>query len=323
MANARLTNWNLLHTFVVIAECESLSKAAEVLGRGQPAISSALQNLEDQMGCQLIIRGPKAFCLTEAGEALYPEARDICNAVERASRLVSDAKGALKGTVKIAVASHMISPLLDQALSEFHTAHPKVSFSISVHRIPDVLNRVTSGRSAFGIAPVSNRREGLEYFHLYREYCGFYCGPKHRLFGATGLTLADLENENAVTYPSAAFSDDLQPISEMRRKVRFADPFVGVSNNTEELKRMIIAGLGIGPIPVHVAESDVRAGQLWRLPPYDDAMGIDVYLITNPAITISRSEDAYIQRLKTITNQLPLNDRTYPVSGSSVISDQD
>ena len=136
------------------------------------------------------------------------------------------------------------------------------------------------------------RRSGKEfdYFHLYREYCGFYCGPKHRFFGRSDLKVSDLAGENAVTYPSAVFSDELQSIADFRRRIDFADPYVGVSNNTEELKRMIIAGFGIGPIPVHVAERDVAEGLLWRLPPYENVMEIDVYLITNPATNLSRSE---------------------------------
>ncbi|MGO1119200.1 LysR family transcriptional regulator [Rhodovibrionaceae bacterium A322] len=313
MADPKLTNWNLLHTFVVIVENQSVSRAAEVLRRGQPAVSAALKNLEEQLGCTLVLRSSKSFTLTEAGRALFPEARDICNSVDRISTLVSDSSGDLKGVVKVAIASHMVSPLLDQAFSQFHERHPGASFSISVLRIPEILERVASGFSAFGIAPISVKRPELDYLHLYREYCGFYCGPKHRFFGRKDLALSDLEGEKAVTYPSAVFSDDLQSIAEMRHRVKFADPFVGVSNNTEELKRMIIAGLGIGPIPVHVAQPEVEAGQLWRLPPYGDAMQVDVHLITNPAVTPSRTEAAFIECVTQSAMALPLAARTYPL----------
>ena len=43
---ARKINWNLLHMFVVVAEQHSISKAAQILGRGQPAVSAALKKLE-------------------------------------------------------------------------------------------------------------------------------------------------------------------------------------------------------------------------------------------------------------------------------------
>ncbi|MBA5790878.1 LysR family transcriptional regulator, partial [Escherichia coli] len=71
--------------------------------------------------------------------------------------------------------------------------------------------------------------------------------------------------------------------------VKFAMPSTGVANNLEEVRRMIVSGLGIGAIPVQIAERDVRDGILWRLPPYEDVMPIDVFLITiffdDPATT--------------------------------------
>ena len=54
---------------------------------------------------------------------------------------------------------------------------------------------------------------------------------------------------------------------------------IGTSSHLEEVKRLIIAGFGFGPLPIHVVEDDVRAGRLWRLPPYDGAPMVDVHLV--------------------------------------------
>src|SRR5881392_3691918 len=82
---AKKINWNLLHMFVVVAEQQSLSRAANVLGRGQPAVSAALKKLEERLDCKLAIRGPTNFALTAAGEVLYREAREIANGIDRIS----------------------------------------------------------------------------------------------------------------------------------------------------------------------------------------------------------------------------------------------
>lgn len=60
---------------------------------------------------------------------------------------------------------------------------------------------------------------------------------------------------------------------------------------------MISAGLGIGPLPIHVAEREVRDGLLWRLPPYDDPPAIDIFLVTNPRARLTRTEQAFIDTL--------------------------
>ncbi|MCJ9712719.1 LysR family transcriptional regulator, partial [Bordetella hinzii] len=47
---ARSLDWNLLRTFLVIAEAQGISAAADILGRTQPAVSAALKRLEETMG---------------------------------------------------------------------------------------------------------------------------------------------------------------------------------------------------------------------------------------------------------------------------------
>ena len=77
---------------------------------------------------------------------------------------------------------------------------------------------------------------------------------------------------------------------------------------------MIIAGMGIGPIPVQIACRDVRDGLMWRLPPYEDVMPIDVYLVSNPKVRPSRSEQAFIEILREIVDATPYEERVYPLA---------
>ena len=155
---AKYMNWNLLHTFVVIAEQQSVSRAAEVLGRGQPAISAALKKLEDQLGAKLAARGPTSFTLTDAGKLLYREAREISGSIDRLSTLISDLSGELAGTVRLSIASHMTSPLINDAFTEFHRRFPKATFDTTVMNGPDIMNAMASSMIYFGICPVFRQR---------------------------------------------------------------------------------------------------------------------------------------------------------------------
>lgn len=316
MANSptKLLNWNLLHTFTVIAEQQSVSRAAAILGRGQPAVSAALQKLEEQLGCRLAQRGPTSFALTDAGRVVYREACEVAGSIDRLTTLVADVSGELTGTVHLAMASHMTSPLIDQTFAEFHRRHPKITFNTTVMPSPEIMTAMSNRLIHFGIGPVYRQRQEFGYFHIFKEHCGFYCGPAHRLFGKTGLTLRDLYNERAVTYWTVVVSNALQTIGDMQLEAQFADPMVGVSNHMEEVRRMIIAGLGIGAIPIHIAERDVREGLLWRLPPYEPTMPVDVYLISNSRVRPSRAEQAFVDVLTEIVSATPIERRTYPLS---------
>ena len=277
---ARKINWNLLHMFVVVAEQHSISKAAQILGRGQPAVSAALKKLEERLESKLAIRGPTRFSLTPAGEVLYREAREIANGIDRLSLLIGDLSGELTGTVHLAMASHMTSPLLNEAFGEFHRRHPKATFLTTVMSSPDIMRSMASSTIHFAITPLYQKPEQLDCYHLFREHCAFYCGPSHRLFGRPDLTVADLRNEAAVSYyRPAAISYTLQTIADAHAEVQLAEPAAAVSNHMEEVRRMIIAGIGIGVIPIHIA---------------------------------ARDEQALIDVVKEIVDPKPLKERTYP-----------
>lgn len=74
---------------------------------------------------------------------------------------------------------------------------------------------------------------------------------------------------------------------------------------------MILAGLGIGPLPLHVARRDVADGLLWRLPPYDTPPPIDIFLLVNAEKAMNRAEKALVGGLQTLIADTPLEERIY------------
>ncbi|MEL6208000.1 MAG: LysR substrate-binding domain-containing protein, partial [Pseudomonadota bacterium] len=76
-------------------------------------------------------------------------------------------------------------------------------------------------------------------------------------------------------------------------------------------RRMVVAGLGIGPLPLHVAQSDTEAGALWRLPPYEDPPAIDVHLCWHPGARLNRAEAALLEIIIDGIERTPIDERTY------------
>ena len=77
-------NLHLLRIFAAVVEQKSFSRAAEVQGVSQPAVSKAVRELEDQLQVVLLERGGRSFRPSEAGQMLYKYARGIF-AMERAA----------------------------------------------------------------------------------------------------------------------------------------------------------------------------------------------------------------------------------------------
>lgn len=304
-------DWNLMRTFMVIVEQGSITLAAESLGLQQPALSNALKRLENSVGRRLIDRKPHYFRVTAAGNNLYKECVEIYESVSRFPGLLRDTDEELTGNISIAVASHIVCPLFDRTLQTFYQQHPKVTFNICVKDSLKVINRVRQKQSTLGICLVEEHNEKLSYQLMYRQYFGFFCGPSHPLFAKQNLTLEDLRGMDSVSFPTDSEDGALHAVTQLRSKAKIKYKLSGVSPSLHEVRRMIIAGLGIGPLPLHVAQSDVEVGRLKQLPPFKNLPSIDIYTVVNPNARLNRAEVSFIEQLKQEVNKTTLLERTY------------
>lgn len=308
---ARELDWNLLRTFMVVVQEGSVTGAAKRLYLRQPTVSHALKRLETRLGKRLIERSSASFRVTPAGEVLYRECVEIYGNVARVAVLTREIEDEITGHVRIAMASHVVSPIFDEVLAAFHTTNPKATYEIEVDTSAEVTRGVQEKSASFGLCLVHKRSPRLEYKMIYREYFGFFCGPSHPLFGRDDLKLADLKGHAAVSFKTDQLADALRPVALLRAQHDLDDWVVGHSSHLEEVRRMIIAGLGIGPLPIHVVSRDLRDGLLWRLPPYAAPPAVDIYLVWNPHTHLNRAEEGLLAALRAAIDAKPLSARTY------------
>lgn len=303
-------DWNLLRVFVAIVEEGGITRAASRLGLRQPTVSNALKRLERQLGRRFVERGHGTFRVTEAGELLYREAVEIGGSFSRLATVLRDVGEEVTGHITVALASHVVCPFFDEILADFHRAHPQVTYSLNVETSAAVMQSVLQKSATCGICLVHRKHPRLSYVRMYREHFGFFCGPPHRLFGRTGLTLKELKKERFVSFETDRLSDALRPVALLREREGIEGKVVGTSSNLEEVRRLVVAGIGVGPLPVHVVQRDVRDGLLWRLPPYREPPVIDIFLITNPRTRLDRAEEHFIKLLRKRIASSPDRERT-------------
>ncbi|MEM9707462.1 MAG: LysR family transcriptional regulator [Pseudomonadota bacterium] len=114
---------DLLHTFAIIAECGTLTGAANRLGRTQSAISVQLRKLEESLGTTLFVRSARGMALTSAGEALLMRAQPILSAIRDAADLFLEP---LTGAIRVGLPDDFDEDMLERILSLFADAHPGV-----------------------------------------------------------------------------------------------------------------------------------------------------------------------------------------------------
>lgn len=304
-------DWNLLRTFIVVVDKGGITPAANFLGLKQPTISSALKRLEGNVGRKLINRSPNHFSVTPRGQVLYAEASSIFGTVAQLPNLMSGLDDEVTGQVSIAVASHVVSSHFDSVLERFNARHPKVTYSITTLDSAEVIANSLQNRVTMGVCLLREPPARLATRVLYREYFGFYCGPRHRLFGRKGIRLSDLQGEDAVSFQTDEINGPLSDVARLRQLAGMKQGLKGISSSLPEVRRMIIANIGIGALPLHIARRDVLLGHLWQLPPYTGFPAVDVYLLTNPKRTMNRAEIDLLEMLDIELNLVPLTERTY------------
>jgi len=304
-------DWNLLRTFMVIAREKSITRAANSLGQKQPSVSNALRRLEEKLGFQLAHRDPRNFELTSAGEATYEECRELFGAVGRLPNIARNLSGSVSGHLSIALASHVTSPIFDATLHQFHKDNPEATISLSVKSSQEVLETIRAKQATIGICLLSGPVADLQSNLFYREHFSFYCGPSHQLYGSTDVDLDDLRTQSRVSFYTDKIGNVLQPVARARQQMELSDTVSGVSNNLEEVRRMIIAGLGIGPLPDHVVERDVQNGRLHRLATPHEPILVDVHILHNPKALLNTAETAFMAMLQNKISEVPVSERTY------------
>jgi DNA-binding transcriptional LysR family regulator len=303
-------DWNLLRTFMVIAQEGSITAAAARLYLTQPAVSLALKRLEDRLGRQLIERGRGTFRMTAAGEVLFNEVVEIYGSISRFGTLIRDLQDEISGHIRLLMTSRIQTRFLDDFLRDFHQKHPQVTLRIDVMASADVHVALQQRVGTLGICLLREPIPGLTSDVLIHQKYRLYCGPDHSLFGKTGCDISALRHEDFVSFTSDQIDGALSPLALFRAREGFAGRVVGSSANLEEVRRLIVCGLGIGPLPEHIAEQDVIEGHLWPLPPEDGIAPIDVHIVWNPQGRYNRAERAFLTALLDPLQNLPITART-------------
>lgn len=120
---------DLLRTFVAIAEARNLTRAGERLGRTQSAVSLQLRRLEEKLGVSLFTRDPRRVVLTDEGEALLPQARQLLRLNDE---ILAGLRGDdLAGEVRLGAPEDFATQYLPEVLGAFARAHPHVALSVT------------------------------------------------------------------------------------------------------------------------------------------------------------------------------------------------
>jgi DNA-binding transcriptional LysR family regulator len=240
------TSWEDAETFLAVAEHDSFSAAAAMLGVGQPTISRRIANLESRLGCQLFTRSKLGSQLTEAGSRLLPAAEQMARWAGEFGRLAQGAEEKPMGMVRVAappgLAVEVLAPLAATLLEE----HPEIRLEVltSVDYID-----LARGEADLAIRTRENQEPELATIHTAELATAIYAtnAYKKRLLkklAGTDRALNPFRIEDLDWITWATPYEQVAPRPMLERSIPNFTP-VFASDNYLVLKRALIAGLGV------------------------------------------------------------------------------
>lgn len=249
-----------LRVFLTVVETGSFSRAARRLRRVQSAVSYSIANLERLLSVELFDRSGRMPVLTEAGRALLPDARAVC---ERMDQLHARARAINEGIEpRLSLAVDMLFPMpeLLAAVRELSERFPLVALHLRTEALGAVTQLVVDGTCQIGIGVgLDEPPRELASAPLTTVEMVPVAAPSHALARPGG----PLEPEEVRDAVQIVVSDRSSLTAGQDRGV-LSDRTWRVAD-LDAKREMILAGFGWGSMPKHRVCSDLEAGRLVAL----------------------------------------------------------
>lgn len=233
-----------LKVFMAVADCMSVSKAAQQLHMTQPAVSNILKQLQDNFDCQLTDVVSRKLYLTPFGETLLQACHDISLRIAQAHDEINLLKGSITGLLKVACVStaKYFTPHL---LGQFKKSHPGVRINLSVHNRQGIIERLQDNVDDFAIMSHPPKQLPVEAKKFYVDQL-IVAGGNHL---NTNATLEQLAKEPWI---AREFGSGTRYASEkVFKKIGFSPNYAFEFSDVEAVKQAIIAQMGISVISKH------------------------------------------------------------------------
>ncbi|MGC2743200.1 MAG: LysR family transcriptional regulator, partial [Candidatus Angelobacter sp.] len=236
-------DFDQLETFLEVARHTSFSRAAEKRFRTQPAISSQIRAVEEEVGARLFDRSGGKVALTGAGKVFQQYAEHTLEARKTMLNTVAEMERVPRGEIVVGANEGTCLHILPEVFAEFKKLYPNVGVQISRLERAKILESIIENSVDFGVvsAPVDDKR--LTVVNIHRDELVIIAPPGHPLSLMTQASIADVVPFPLLLPKLGRTRDSIENLFEERRlKPRIAMEL----DSSELLKRFVAADVGVG-----------------------------------------------------------------------------
>ena len=292
-------DFDQLETFIEVARLLSFSRAAEKRFRTQPAISSQIRSLEEEVGAKLLDRSGGKVSITASGKLFLKFAEDTLDSRKAVTRNIAENERVPRGEIVVGANEGTCLHILPEVFAHFKKQYPDVSVNIRRADYAKVLESVIDNSVDFGVVslPVNDNR--LTAVLIHKDDLVVIAPPRHPIARQKSASVADVAQYPMVVPKIGHTRDALDALFHERKlKPRYAMEL----DSSELLKRFVAADVGIGFISRSNVQEDVKANVLAAVDIADAQIRRDLALVFRKDKALSRAALAFIDiavKLKT------------------------
>jgi DNA-binding transcriptional LysR family regulator len=293
-----------LRSFVRVAETGSFSAVSVEAQVTQPTISRQIAMLEQHFGVRLFNRTTRKLIVTEDGRTLLALAREIEETLEEAETAFGRRRASPSGIVRLSCPTAFGFYLIGQ-LGRFAQRYPDISLDLVMREsfgdlIEEGLDLAVRVGPLSESALISRRIGSIERVLVstpdYLDRAGIPDEPR------------DLRQHSCIAYAYNT-PDRSWIFHQAGREVRIPVSGVFRSNNSEAAQRAVLAGLGIGLLPVILVAPEVVAGRLVRVMPDWESPALPIHIVHSGPRALPLRIRTVVGFLTQISAEMPTPER--------------
>lgn len=248
-----------LRLLEAVARNSSFTRAAEELFLTQPAVSTQIKQLEEEVGMPLFEQIGKKIFLTQAGKEVFAFSKNIAQQFKEVETVLDDLKGVRRGSLTLTVTStgKYFAPYL---LAEFLKHHPGIDVHLEVTNREEIVAALQENLPDLAIMGTPPANVDLKSQAFMQNPLVITARPDHPLVGVGRIPLERLAEEHFIMRELGSGTRTAAEKFFAQRGVPL-NTTMEMSRN-EAIKHAVMAGLGLGIVSLHTLEFELQLNRI-------------------------------------------------------------
>ena len=239
-------NYNVLRYFSVLGQVEHYTIAAARLGISQPSLSSAIHNLETELGgVKLFEKTGRNIRLTEEGKFYHEKVDAALNELHAASLMLRDSKGSAPIVIRMGFVSGTLNGLVASLIMKHAQENNRIRFHLTESSAENLMDMVRQEKLDMAIVDSTDRDRSL-HFRKLKERDFYIAAPE----GHPLTQQAYVEPQEVVHIPQVVFNYDVgNSFKEWTTGTPADEKVVCTVDTVQSALDLVAAGVGVAFIP--------------------------------------------------------------------------